>query len=51
MLATKGKTFYNIQFQESLAQEKKTWAIEKASMEDDMEAKKKELAKIQVTSS
>ena len=34
--------------QESLAQEKKSWAVEKASMEEDMEVKKKELAKIQV---
>lgn len=34
--------------QESLAQEKKSWAVEKATMEDDMEVKKKELAKIQV---
>jgi A-kinase anchor protein 13 len=35
--------------QESLAQEKKTWALEKDSMEQEMEAKKKELAKIQVS--
>ena len=34
--------------QESLAQEKKSWAVEKATMEEDMEVKKKELAKIQV---
>ena len=36
--------------QESLAQEKKSWAHEKDAMEQDMETKKKELAKYQVLS-
>ena len=34
--------------QDSLAQEKKTWAVDKDTMEQEMEVKKKELAKIQV---